>query len=1202
MTRKGHISSECYFAVKGAALVLPQNECQHVYRKTNINRDDIQQHLQSMFYLLRSEDTLKMAVKLESFHNGRTRYLVVVSYTGRNGEESCLLGIDCNDKVSIGLVLPIWVDSQITLDGDGGFSVSSSTRYHIFKPVSVQAMWSALQTLHKASSKARECNYFMGGLTHTWIEYYEKKIHSDRSCLNEWHAMDDLESRRPRSPDYLLRSSEREATESYIRGKLKEIMMSVDLDEVTSKYIRCKLEEDMNVHLNEYKSFIDQEMLVILGQMDAATEIFDYLYLGSEWNASNLEELQRHGVGHILNVTREIDNFYPGMFDYLNIRVYDEEGTELLRHWDKTYKFIANAKKSGSKVLVHCKMGVSRSASVVIAYAMKAYDWSMSRALEYIKTKRTCIKPNTGFMKQLETYQGILDASKQRHNQLWRSKSETNLKSPQQELGICETDHVIPEPNQQILSMYLESPSPSHRPKSWSPEDNIVNMLFADSTSGNDVIDSTDPLQENGIKLPSKVQTRNKHMLLPGRNGQAYCVSQNKVLHLPTRADGKRRKQVLSSSLDDDDLVKFSIGDGDDSPVFECRNPIYSDTGTDDEIVTQVPSLKRVSSIKDRINELELQAHHGDQKGAKDQLDLPEVRGLVLNLANQFESGSKPNTPSPVDDGETLSDCCNQILPAVVEGNGPVLAQMKPPTPRHQAVLVKTENWQDEAKPGELTMKLRINGTPHPVSVKDETPGSKKREDPFSAQVDRVFDREERTGFGDVSPSRQNSWGSSDSAIGIQTQRESPSRQSSWGSADSQGTLLSRHSSWGSADCRHGPGKAIARRPSTFDSQYGSPGNEPGLFTENVLYGWRKESDEGLLKRTNSFDGSFTPVETTPVELPSPIQRSQSLRVSEVALRTKFPNLRVHAPTPYRSPEERRRLSLQSPILHCASFPSLFANRNGNALYSSHAVSQPEMSRYDMKSDLECLCQETAMDDASGIVNQHKLALESRLTIGKPKLRTSKGATRTTSPEVDVASVGKVKRITKEIESKVSTSPPKRDKMVIVDKEQAMSTSPINTSPVGSPGSPGSSSFPDNAIALDDKSVRSLVGKFETKDFHRTRYHSENDTAPTSSDQSDLTSNLDSSKRKSVGFATPPPSWKDSLTPDATSNGEQLCFSFTVPKPVHLPPKLPLPQNNSGSSGISVIPRRIRKSHGKSHPLNKLMAKQRHPNALYNTM
>lgn len=55
-------------------------------------------------------------------------------------------------------------------------------------------------------------------------------------------------------------------------------------------------------------------------------------------------------------------------------------------------------------------MGISRSASVVIAYVMKAYDWNLERALEFVKTKRGCIKPNSGFLKQLEIYQGILDA------------------------------------------------------------------------------------------------------------------------------------------------------------------------------------------------------------------------------------------------------------------------------------------------------------------------------------------------------------------------------------------------------------------------------------------------------------------------------------------------------------------------------------------------------------------------------------------------------------------------------------------------------------------------------------------------------------------------------------------------------------------------------------------------------------------------
>ena len=63
-----------------------------------------------------------------------------------------------------------------------------------------------------------------------------------------------------------------------------------------------------------------------------------------------MEELNSNGVTHILNVTRwvfvfpliieetiiylffrEIDNFFPAVFKYLNIREWDVEETDLLK-------------------------------------------------------------------------------------------------------------------------------------------------------------------------------------------------------------------------------------------------------------------------------------------------------------------------------------------------------------------------------------------------------------------------------------------------------------------------------------------------------------------------------------------------------------------------------------------------------------------------------------------------------------------------------------------------------------------------------------------------------------------------------------------------------------------------------------------------------------------------------------------------------
>lgn len=503
--------NECYFANKGSAVVLGGTErgCmdQRPSPVRSCPQSDIQNHLQSMFYLLRPEETLKMAVKLESAHPGRTRYLVVVC---RN-EESALLGIDCNERTTVGLVLRVLADTSIKLDGDGGFSVCVCNQQHIFKPVSVQAMWSALQTLHRASARARQLNHFAGGPSHSWCVFYENHVDSDRSCLNEWHAMDNIESRRPPSPDSVrLKPRERDETECVIRCTLKEIMMSVDLDEVTSKAIRGRLEEELDMDLAEYKSFIDHEMLTILGQMDAPTEIFDHVYLGSEWNASNLEELQRNGVRHILNVTREIDNFFPGMFEYLNIRVYDDDKTDLLKHWDNTFKYINKARNEGSKVLVHCKMGISRSASVVIAYAMKAFNWNFDRALKHVKAKRSCIKPNTNFLNQLETYQGILDAMKNKEK-LQRSKSETNLKLPK---SVTKNENKSMEPTPLVLAL---TGSYSGRPRSWSPDTKIASQLLP-------------ALPPTSVSLEN-LASETRHMLMPCANG-SYSVSPNQIIRL----------------------------------------------------------------------------------------------------------------------------------------------------------------------------------------------------------------------------------------------------------------------------------------------------------------------------------------------------------------------------------------------------------------------------------------------------------------------------------------------------------------------------------------------------------------------------------------------------------------------------------------------------------------------------------------------
>uniref|UniRef100_A0A665T6P8 protein-serine/threonine phosphatase n=1 Tax=Echeneis naucrates TaxID=173247 RepID=A0A665T6P8_ECHNA len=360
-------------------------------------------HLHSVSLLFSSS---LQAVQLESVSSVRVRYLIVVS-TLENKQESILLGMDFpksdSDQCTIGLVLPIWSDTQVYLDGDGGFSVTSAEETRIFKPVSMQTMWSVLQVLHGCCERAVQAAVIPGsGLE--WAQHYNLHIESDRFCLNEWEAMNDLESVRKDI------HGQRVSNESLIKEHLRDIMRTEDLDNLTSKMVHSALEKRIGFDMRPYKEYIDNEILVTMAQMDKPSKIFDYLFLGSEWNAANFEELQKNNVGYILNVTREIDNFFPESFTYMNIRVYDVEATDLLSHWTDTYNFIDMARRSGQAVLVHCKMGVSRSASTVIAYAMKYKQWPLDVALPYVSERRPIVKPNDGFMKQLQTYNGILNA------------------------------------------------------------------------------------------------------------------------------------------------------------------------------------------------------------------------------------------------------------------------------------------------------------------------------------------------------------------------------------------------------------------------------------------------------------------------------------------------------------------------------------------------------------------------------------------------------------------------------------------------------------------------------------------------------------------------------------------------------------------------------------------------------------------------
>eukprot|EP00112_Aurelia_sp_Birch-Aquarium-sp1_P011105 Seg2342.1 transcript_id=Seg2342.1/GoldUCD/mRNA.D3Y31 product="Protein phosphatase Slingshot 1" protein_id=Seg2342.1/GoldUCD/D3Y31 len=524
-----------FFASKGGAVSLPDGiKARTATPPHSKSCGELQFHLQAMTTMLREEDMLKMAVRIESQLPDKKRYLTAVTSPNYG---NLLIGIDWVDGPTIGLVLELYSSTIAKLDGDGGFHVSyDSERTHCFKPISVQTLWSAMHVIQRGIEMAARYGHDSAAYKE-FLSFYRNQITSDPTSISEWNMMDDLLS--TRQFDMVLtdqEESEQAVVKKLLRSKLKEVLIRVDLDEITSRQIRVMCEEELGIDLSEFKSELDTEMFTILGQMDSASKIFDYLYLGSEWNASDLEELNRLGVGYILNLTREIDNFFPDTFQYYNVRVYDEEETELLQYWDNTYKFINKAKMAGSKVLVHCRRGISRSASSVIAYAMKSRGWSLKESMEYVKNCRSIVDPNAGFQKQLIIYEGILNSSRNRYLALFRQRSKSEQLQPttrekRKKFQRSKLSSEIDEEEEEIDNNNQDDIG--KRPKSWAPE-----------TSG---INYDDTLARQEMQAPIKVSSKSLEMPALSEDAEDACLPETKTETMTPAAEGA---ELVSKNID----------------------------------------------------------------------------------------------------------------------------------------------------------------------------------------------------------------------------------------------------------------------------------------------------------------------------------------------------------------------------------------------------------------------------------------------------------------------------------------------------------------------------------------------------------------------------------------------------------------------------------------------------------------------------
>ena len=129
--------------------------------------------------------------------------------------------------------------------------------------------------------------------------------------------------------------------------------------------------------------------------MDAnCTEIIPGIYLGNMIAAQTFEG----AIVSLYSTSYVSKNVLP-------IYIADTPKTDISCYFSAVNEFILLNRRRGIPVLLHCKAGISRSATILCAFLMQCMRITTDEALTLIKKRRPCIRPNRGFLQQLRMYE-----------------------------------------------------------------------------------------------------------------------------------------------------------------------------------------------------------------------------------------------------------------------------------------------------------------------------------------------------------------------------------------------------------------------------------------------------------------------------------------------------------------------------------------------------------------------------------------------------------------------------------------------------------------------------------------------------------------------------------------------------------------------------------------------------------------------------
>lgn len=142
-----------------------------------------------------------------------------------------------------------------------------------------------------------------------------------------------------------------------------------------------------------------------LGREELPQQLLPNLFISSEKAARNPSLLSWLRIDAVVRIMESYDeSMYPPAIAIHFAPLSDTPGSQLAPCLASALAFLDSQRHQGRRVLVHCKMGISRSAAVAIAYVMRLQSVSLREASFFVKQRHPC-KPNSGFLNQLRDFE-----------------------------------------------------------------------------------------------------------------------------------------------------------------------------------------------------------------------------------------------------------------------------------------------------------------------------------------------------------------------------------------------------------------------------------------------------------------------------------------------------------------------------------------------------------------------------------------------------------------------------------------------------------------------------------------------------------------------------------------------------------------------------------------------------------------------------